>query len=216
MPKLPTSAKTRQTSPEVGENCREMKELVMINFDKHRQSLGEDWRVIKKMELSKAEAAKYLGISTRALERYTQQGKIGVKYVKGKRGKQARYQSAELEELKKELSTETHKPTVEQVSTVTDNLPVGISALVEKIALPITSHLAVLTEAVQNLQRASNRPFVPIEEKLLLTLPEVQALTGLSRDTLRDAIKQNELSAKIIGKAWRIKRSDLEDYIENL
>ncbi len=168
------------------------------------------------MELSKAEAAEYLGISTRALERYTQQGKIGVKYVKAKRGKQARYQSQDLEQLKKELSTETHKPAVEQVSTVTDNLPVEISGLVEKIALPISSHLAALSEAVQNLQRVSHRPFVPIEEKLLLTLPEVQALTGLSRETLRDAIKQNELSAKIIGKAWRVKRSDLEDYIEGL
>ena len=103
-----------------------------------------------------------------------------------------------------------------KVSTVTDNLPVEISGLVEKIALPISSHLAALSEAVQNLQRVSHRPFVPIEEKLLLTLPEVQALTGLSRDTLRDAIKQNQLSAKIIGKAWRVKRSDLEDYIENL
>ena len=67
-----------------------------------------------------------------------------------------------------------------------------------------------------NTSGANHSPFVPIEEKLLLTLPEVQALTGLSRETLREAIKQNELSAKIIGKAWRIKRSDLEDYIEGL
>ncbi|MEL4896038.1 helix-turn-helix domain-containing protein [Crocosphaera sp. Alani8] len=43
-------------------------------------------------EISKQDAAQYLGISLRALERYTQQGRIGVKYIKGKRGRQARYQ----------------------------------------------------------------------------------------------------------------------------
>ena len=53
----------------------------MINLDKHRQVTGENWWGIN-MELSKAEAAEYLGISIRALERYTQQGKIVVKYVK--------------------------------------------------------------------------------------------------------------------------------------
>ena len=192
----------------------------MINLDKHRQVIGEDWREIN-MELSKAEAAEYLGISIRALERYTQQGKIGVKYVKATRGKQARYQRKDLDQLKEDLDTQTHKPTVEIAKTPPKvaNLatpPVELSGLLEKIALPLTAHLKALTEAVENLSRTSRRPFVPIEEKLLLTLPEVQALTGLSRETLKDAIQQEKLPAKIIGKAWRIKRGDLEDYIESL
>ncbi|MDJ0591892.1 MAG: helix-turn-helix domain-containing protein [Pleurocapsa sp. MO_226.B13] len=93
-----------------------------------------------------------------------------------------------------------------------------VSGLVEALLVPLSSHLMNLTAAVQRLQpgQAENRPFVPVEEKLLLTLSEVQALTGLSRETLRDAIKNEELPAKIIGKAWRIKRGDLEDYVENL
>ncbi len=84
----------------------------MINLDKHRQVLGENWRGMN-MELSKTEAAEYLSISVRALERYTQQGKIGVKYVKVTPGKQARYQRKDLDQLKEELNTQTHKPTVE-------------------------------------------------------------------------------------------------------
>ena len=36
------------------------------------------------------------------------------------------------------------------------------------------------------------------------------------RETLKEAIQQEKLHAKIIGKAWRIKRDDLEDYIESL
>ncbi|PSF30451.1 excisionase [Aphanothece hegewaldii CCALA 016] len=62
----------------------------------------------------------------------------------------------------------------------------------------------------------TNQPTVGIENKLLLTLKEVQALTGLSRETLREAIASGQLKAAIVGKAWRVKRKDLEEYIENL
>jgi len=57
--------------------------------------------------------------------------------------------------------------------------------------------------------KGETQPVVPIADKLLLTLPEAQALTGLSREMLRDAITSNKLKAKVIGKGWRIKRSDL-------
>ena len=51
---------------------------------------------------------------------------------------------------------------------------------------------------------------------MLLTLKEVQALTGLSRETLKEGIASNQLKAQIVGKAWRVKKKDLEEYIENL
>jgi excisionase family DNA binding protein len=38
----------------------------------------------------------------------------------------------------------------------------------------------------------------------------------LSRETLRGAIASRELKAQIVGKAWRVKRKDLEEYIDNL
>ena len=40
--------------------------------------------------------------------------------------------------------------------------------------------------------------------------------TGLSRDTLQDAIKAGQLPSKMMGKAHRIKTQDLEQYIANL
>ena len=167
------------------------------------------------MELSKPEASEYLGISTRALERYTQQGKIGVKYVKGTRGKQARYQQSDLDRLKEELDTTVHKPTIEVTMPLIKDA--GLTTLLEKIFTPLSSQIAALTEAVQSLEAPPpTKPTVAIENKLLLTLKEVQALTGLSREILREAIEQKQLKAKIIGKAWRITRGDLEDYIENL
>ncbi len=167
--------------------------------------------------MNKKEAAEYLSVSTRAIERYTQQGKISVKYEKGKTRPVAVYEQQELDRLKEELNATVHKPAVEK-STNTDNIElagVGISGLVEKLVIPLSQQLKQLTEAVQNLERRRT-PIVPVEEKLLLTLKEVQALTGLSREILREAIAAKKLKAKIVGKAWRIKRGDLEDYIEQL
>ena len=167
--------------------------------------------------MNKKEAAEYLSVSTRAIERYTQQGKISVKYEKGKTRPVAVYEQQELDRLKEELNATVHKPAVE-ISTNTDNIElagIGISGLVEKLVIPLSQQLKQLTEAVQNLERRRT-PLVPVEEKLLLTLKEVQALTGLSREILREAIAANQLKAKIVGKAWRIKRGDLEDYIEQL
>ena len=159
--------------------------------------------------MNKKEAAEYLSVSTRAIERYTQQGKISVKYEKGKTRPVAVYEQQELDKLKEELNATVHKPAVE-LSTNTDNIElagVGISGLVEKLVIPLSQQLKQLTEAVQNLERRRT-PIVPVEEKLLLSLKEVQAQTGLSREILREAITNNQLKAKIVGKAWRIKRGD--------
>jgi excisionase family DNA binding protein len=50
----------------------------------------------------------------------------------------------------------------------------------------------------------------------LLTLAEAQTLTGLARGVLREAIDRGKLKAKIIGRAWRIKRDDLNAFIKKL
>jgi len=55
-----------------------------------------------------------------------------------------------------------------------------------------------------------------VTNELLLTVQEVQALTGLSKDVLRDAISDGTLKAKLIGRSWRVKRSDLEEFVAGL
>src|SRR5205823_4403495 len=55
-----------------------------------------------------------------------------------------------------------------------------------------------------------------IADKPLLTLAECQALTGLSRGILRGAIGEGRLKARIIGRAWRVKRPDLDLYVKKL
>jgi len=57
--------------------------------------------------MNKQQAAKFLGVSVRALERYVQQGRIGVKYEKGKTRSTTNFDSSELEAFKEELKCDS-------------------------------------------------------------------------------------------------------------
>lgn len=53
--------------------------------------------------MNKKEAAEFLGLSVKSLERYTTQKRITVNYIKGVHGKEADYSQEELERLKTEI-----------------------------------------------------------------------------------------------------------------
>jgi len=85
-----------------------------------------------------------------------------------------------------------------------------------RAAAPVVSdpveRLIVALEAL----RARQVVTLSVADKLMLTLPEAAALTSLSREHLRRAIKTGTLKARIIGRGWHIKRADLDEYIEEL
>jgi excisionase family DNA binding protein len=60
--------------------------------------------------------------------------------------------------------------------------------------------------------------FVPLSDKLTLSVAEAAQLTGFSPDLLGDAIKAGRLKAKVVKgrRGWTIKRADLEDYVRKL
>ena len=167
--------------------------------------------------MNKQEAAEFLGVSVRALERYVQQGRISVKYEKGKTRPTANFDPIELEAFKSELNQPTIKPAVEsrQISTepqVASDKPVLYGGEIAEFG--VIDKLSSIIESL--LGRSEAQPTVPIADKLLLTLPEAQALTGLSREFLREAINDGALKAEIIGKSWRVKRSDIEAFVAGL
>jgi excisionase family DNA binding protein len=57
---------------------------------------------------------------------------------------------------------------------------------------------------------------VRASEKLLLNLTDCRLLTGLSEYYLRDSIKTGTLKAKIIGRGYKIKKQDLDEFVKNL
>ena len=170
--------------------------------------------------MNKKEAAEFLGVSVRALERYVQQGKISVRYEKGKTRPTANFDQEELEAFKTELNQPTIKPAVESRQITTEFNDGGRGSDIQPVTvtdfdeLTVVDRLAGMVEMLIN--RKDKQPAVPIESKILLTLDEAQGLTGLSKGFLRDAIKQGNLNAKVIGKSWRIKRSDLDEFVEKL
>lgn len=166
--------------------------------------------------MDKKQAADFLGISTRTLERYTTQGKIGVTYRQGKTAAEAIYDDEELRRFKESLENKTFpaRPAVEPET--------GVQALVA------TARATGLTEAVGSFRNdlivalealkpnSSHAPTVPIADKVMLTLPEAAALTSLSRSYLQQAIHAGALKARIIGRGWRVKRDDLDAYVKKL
>jgi excisionase family DNA binding protein len=159
--------------------------------------------------MNKKEAAERLNVSTRLVERYAGEGRLGeVRYVRGKTGKQADYDKSEVERLKAELETPDAPITALQAA----NSPTaGLVAPQER------ERFLHALEALSNKQNANPQPTIyDLAVKPLLTLAEAQVLTGLSRNTLRDAIDAKKLKAQIIGRAWRVKGKDLHAYIDKL
>ena len=167
--------------------------------------------------MTKEEAAVYLGVSSRTLERYTKQGKIEVTYDNSKNRPISIYDKDDLDRLRDEMGISTIKPVVDSF-----DLSLQPASQLENVGVfsmffnPFRDLMERVISALEVRNDSSNKISVPIGDKLLLTLPEVQALTGLSRDLIKKAIDDGDLPSKIMGKAFRIKRSDLEKYINNL
>jgi excisionase family DNA binding protein len=171
--------------------------------------------------LDKKQAAEYLGISTRTLERWVKDGKIRVRYELRNNAETAIYDVEELDLIKEEKQIVRVKPSTSDITIDTTPDTPDSSEIIQiapgGFLSPFRDLIERLVAAIENLrgQDAKTTP-ASLRGKLLLTLPDAQILTGLSRDMLMTAIKNNELPAKIMGKAYRIKTQDLIEYIANL
>ena len=95
----------------------------------------------------------------------------------------------------------------------------GEHALVPAAPAPgVLERLAAALEALRPGAQPAARhvSIADAAQKLLLSLPEAAALSGLSRNHLRQAIKEENLKSRKIGRGWRIKRADLEAYVRKL
>jgi excisionase family DNA binding protein len=164
--------------------------------------------------LAKKEAAEYLGISTRTLERHVKNGEIIVRYQPGATNDVAMFDEQDLENLRNERQVPKVKPTIVQTSSeLVEQQPADIT---DRITQTSGGFLAPLITPFRDFsERLFSFPFL-LQGKILVTLNEAQIITGLSREILMNAIKSGELEAKIMGKAYRIKRKELERYIDEL
>ncbi len=157
--------------------------------------------------MNKTEAAQFLGVSPRTLQRLSQQGKIGVAYKNSKTGAEADYDEEELRRYLEQQSSIIYKPATQAPQTS------QALATIQPEALALRDER--LITALEALQ-PTKKPTVPVESKLTLSILEAAALAGLSRAHLLKAIKAKKLKAQKLGRGWRCKREDLNNYVQKL
>lgn len=212
--------------------------------------------------MTKQEAADQLGVSVRALERYTQQSRIAARYEKGRTRPTIIYDESEVERFKAELEKVKHKPALEvagatgarlsgdghtfeagaglnfandanlanTLATSGDIAPLALlfaqfvravqnGAPLDAGALPALAQSATGAgggnEISEQSKRAPKAP-TPTADKILLGVEDAMSLTTLSRAVILDAVRTGQLPAQKFGRAWKIKRRDLDLWIDNL
>jgi excisionase family DNA binding protein len=177
--------------------------------------------------MTKTEAAEFLQIGVRTLERYTSSGRLAAQRVKMARGFALDYDPAELQRFKVALDAEIeaqtqsapHSPDGAQTATEVqkDNQLATVAINPATLATDGNNGAAIVAAIVaQTVKELEAQRLPGIETKLVLTIVECQQLTGFSRAFIRDAIEDKSLTARQIGKAWRIKRADLEKWVKAL
>lgn len=147
--------------------------------------------------MNKKETAEFLGISTRLVERYAKDGRLGErKYVRGKTGKIADFDREDVEKLKAELSAPA------TLAPIALNRPNA------------SEFVALLTEAIKG--EKPRTASVRISEKLLLTKDEARQLSGLPGWKIDEVIESGELKSEKMRSRIKIKRSDLDEFVNNL
>jgi hypothetical protein len=150
--------------------------------------------------MDKKQTSKELKISVRSLQRLAQTGVLTVTYKRGKSGKQEAFFDAE-QVAKYKL--ERDKPTNNLVRLPINDKPLARNATLE--------FLEVFRNSLTN-----QKLVVPIADKVLLTVSDCRLLTGLSEKRIIEAIKSEKLKAQFIGKGWKIKRTNLNAWVDDL
>jgi excisionase family DNA binding protein len=212
--------------------------------------------------MTKQEAANHLGVSVRALERYTQQSRIAARYEKGRTRPTIIYDESEVERFKAELEKVKHKPALEVAGGIGGRLlgegntfeaGAGLNFandanLANTLATsgdiaPLALLFAQFVRAVQNgapfnasalpalpqgvgegsggdemseQSRRAPKAHTPTADKILLGVEDAMSLTTLSRAVILGAVKTGQLPAQKFGRAWKIKRRDLDAFVDNL
>ncbi len=105
-----------------------------------------------------------------------------------------------------ELPTTTTDTASEKLSGGVGGLLAPFQELIERLILTLSEREPVAAKVTPAM----------LQGKLLFTLSEARVMTGLSRQILLEAIKEGRLPSQILGKAYRIKAKDLEQFIDEL
>jgi excisionase family DNA binding protein len=194
--------------------------------------------------MNREQAAKKLKISLRSLQRAVAaevekkkaggECRLNVVYKRGRSGKQeAVFDPEEVAAYKRDRDKPTKREPPPEPPENTALMPMAVIDVPTTREAPATGEDSRQTQlmalvaagAREGVQAAMTAQLPPpraevslsdLAVKPLLKLDEAARLTGLSRAILRDAIEAESLKAKLVGRAWRVKRTDLDAYIKTL
>lgn len=142
--------------------------------------------------MNKKDASTALGVSVRLVEKYAAEGRLGqVRYVRGKTGKVADYDTAEVERLKAEL---------ESVDTQLETSPGSRTGLVAPAQAAAFRQFAELLQAA--VRPVDTRP-------VLLTREQAVEASGLPLTWIRLAVKRGAVEQIGRGRAARLRRDEV-------
>jgi len=134
--------------------------------------------------MTKTEVAEVLNCSTRQVEKYASEGRLTVVYVRGKRGRQAKYDRAEVEKLQAELEAERETVIGQPPGIIPQQLatrpPVAFEQAMALLAQPLDLIVARL--------QAMNGSSTPPAPSVWLTIDEAAAWLGLPRKAIERAL----------------------------
>jgi excisionase family DNA binding protein len=172
--------------------------------------------------ITKAAAVEILGVTPRAIERYTKHHRLSVVYERGRTKPAPTYDEDEVKRLAEELRSPVQPSLIPNNAT---NANVGVAFSSKALeAFGNTQGMAILVMALREALHGTQAPVtanaepsvVDLAAKLTLSIDEAARVSGLSANMVREAIKTGKLKAKIIGRGYRVKRPDLDSYVRKL
>lgn len=144
---------------------------------------------------NKEQAAQYLKVSARSLQRYMKERKIRFHYRRAKNGRQiAIFTNTDLRTFRRERGQWLVVREKKQPATQSEQ-----------------SRQITLTKRI-----ADSLYMIVLANKLALTREEAAKLSGYPFEQIKNAIRQGKLKASSTGGGWRVKRTDLDDYVRQL
>ena len=182
------------------------------NNDTHPSLLSPVVAIQFMTKITKEEAARILNATARTVERLAKGNKLSVTYEKGATRDVPMYDEDEVRRLAEQPRTAAQPalapPAPEPSQAIATRNDNGDNRLSQAVAFLIQREHQRMTEPVATIS--------DLAHKLMLSLVEASLVSGLSRNHLRAAIEEKKLKARIIGRGWRVKRSDLEVYVTKL
>ncbi len=159
------------------------------------------------------EAAEYLGISVKTLERKIAAGDVSVAYVPGATGKQRTFDRAELDRFKVAESEKAVATTYVISKSRNFDAPSPSQAL-QRVGSE--QSIQALGQAIADALRATQdgRTDVPLRDKMTLSFKEAALLSGVPESHLREGYARGMLRGAKIGRGVRVTPDDVRKYVE--